>query len=180
MTGPRKLLGIVVSNGLLNRFKALRCVSPKKSNDFSRHGQLVIIKFLELRQAGKIHQWWFKVIYQFNLQTRRIRNGGCITYARLVQPALKFLGQRCNVQGFGQVIIHTRIHAAVAVFGGSSGSQANDGGRRGAKQRMDFLRGLQAIHARHVHIHQHSAKMQAGSMCLGNSFYGLLPIQCCL
>ena len=72
------------------------------------------------------------------------------------------------------------MHAADAVFCRCCGRQGNDGGRLAAQQGMNFRRRLQAIHARHVDVHENQSKVQSGGLRPSRRLHRLLAIQSCL
>lgn len=79
---------------------------------------------------------------------------GKLTRSRLVQPLQQRDKKQVGIHRLGQKIVHPGIHARGAVFGEGVSGHGDDRQQDAAGQLPYALGGLDAIHLRHLHIHQ--------------------------
>ena len=106
----------------------------------------------------------------------RRRRGGCAGAAGL-QRAQDFSGQARPVNGFEGVAVHAGGEGVVAVFVQHAGRQRHDAAARLLQRVLlgaQAACGLQAVHARHVQVHQHQVKRCVGTaaQCLFTTAHG--------
>ena len=85
------------------------------------------------------------------------RGDGLVSFRKL-QPALQPRAQRDEVQRLGQVLVHAGFHAGGHVGVQRVGGQGEDGEVRQLAVALlgtDAAGAFQAVHARHLDVHQH-------------------------